>query len=888
MAASPSLSDVEFHRMQLQLIELRTNNYESERKNKLLERELSETKEKVEQLERELGKAKQAINKSKKAKDVEVLLQESDSLQRKLLSQEEEFRLQNQTLMTELNMLVSSNEELKKQVETLNARNVPSSTTEVTTVVSEELYRLKAENLALQKNFHALQEKFEKEAMLKSSETDGTCQSLAQPEGSDSVGEEDVDGIKTLGINQPSTDCNEILTKLKLELDTEKEEKLLIKSELELKKKESHEQITALQEELEKATDKLKKKQESYLQLHAEKEQVFKDSNTKLEETQAARDRDQKYYKDQITKLQAEIETIRKEAEHNQSLKEKQIEDLKQQLGQLQTQVDASGIVASHQLQEQSGKFLAEITVLKDKLSRTSREREDLAAQLQESRRVAEDSLSQMRAAQSERDTHILSVQEISKVADKRKALLDELAIKYQKEYDAHRENVAKMEEKHAAEVDRLQAIIEDKSKKINELNKHAAVVEEKTKKISSLEDTKGWLERRLKEVEAQLESTVASFNEEKSSMMAQHSSQINELVLKHAEEINSEASKIEKALDDWKERESKLNSDIESMKVNIDDLKQEIKDMEDEKKVHEKKGITMIKDLKRQLHAERKRAEKLQSKLQEVLSEETNKNVVDLFRTPDSDIQETSSLSSWGAAASGLSKDSVASGPQSPTSGVNSQDSESSTKDEISDLFRRIGQLQQEKWSLEEKVSHLETSNACMAEDLLKKTSIIEHYVMNSRTGPRHSNSHEDKLTLKKVMDLVKNIDHTQHTQDMNKKLQSMLEETLTKNMHLQRDLEFMSQEVVRLSKLSISAAPTKLSISAAPTTTTASQALANPPTSLSLSSTAIPEPAATASADRESSVTSDENFEIIADLLDNDSDIDGKLVLESEDINL
>ncbi|GFN77407.1 grip1-associated protein 1 [Plakobranchus ocellatus] len=83
----------------LQLIELRTTNYELESKSKKLERDLTEANEKVNYLDREWSKAKQALNKSKKAKDVELLIQESDSLQRKLLSQEEEFRLQNQTLM---------------------------------------------------------------------------------------------------------------------------------------------------------------------------------------------------------------------------------------------------------------------------------------------------------------------------------------------------------------------------------------------------------------------------------------------------------------------------------------------------------------------------------------------------------------------------------------------------------------------------------------------------------------------------------------------------------------------------------------------------------------------------------------------------------------------
>lgn len=42
-------------------------------------------------------------------------------------------------------------------------------------------------------------------------------------------------------------------------------------------------------------------------------------------------------------------------------------------------------------------------------------------------------------------------------MAEKRKALLDELAIKYQKEYDTHREQSIATEEKHQEEVKALQ-----------------------------------------------------------------------------------------------------------------------------------------------------------------------------------------------------------------------------------------------------------------------------------------------------------------------------------------------------------------------------------------------------------------------------------------------
>ena len=47
----------------------------------------------------------QAINKSKKAKEVEILLQENETLQLKLYSQEDDFRLQNETLMQELSQV---------------------------------------------------------------------------------------------------------------------------------------------------------------------------------------------------------------------------------------------------------------------------------------------------------------------------------------------------------------------------------------------------------------------------------------------------------------------------------------------------------------------------------------------------------------------------------------------------------------------------------------------------------------------------------------------------------------------------------------------------------------------------------------------------------------
>ncbi|MCJ8734722.1 hypothetical protein PDJAM_G00238650 [Pangasius djambal] len=63
------------------------------------------------------------------------------------------------------------------------------------------------------------------------------------------------------------------------------------------------------------------------------------------------------------------------------------------------------------------------------------------------------------------------------------------------------------------------------------------------------------------------------------------------------------------------------------------------------------------------------------------------------------------------------------------------------------------------------------------------------------------HAAHQGERGSLSSVLrDLVKPGD--ENLREMNKKLQNMLEEQLTKNMHLQKDLELLSQEIVRLSK--------------------------------------------------------------------------------------
>jgi hypothetical protein len=57
-------------------------------------------------IEKELGNAQKVISKSKKVQQVQQVVKDNESLQYQLRNQEEEFRLQNQTLLEELSKVI--------------------------------------------------------------------------------------------------------------------------------------------------------------------------------------------------------------------------------------------------------------------------------------------------------------------------------------------------------------------------------------------------------------------------------------------------------------------------------------------------------------------------------------------------------------------------------------------------------------------------------------------------------------------------------------------------------------------------------------------------------------------------------------------------------------
>ena len=267
-------------------------------------------------------------------------------------------------------------------------------------------------------------------------------------------------------------------------------------------------------------------------------------------------------------------------------------------------------------------------------------------------------------------------------------------------------------------------------------------------------------------------------------------------------------------------------NNKIIELENQLKASKQEILDGIEERKIHEKKGVVIVKELKRTLQSERKRADKLQERLQELLNESTSNISVEIQRKQNlsgngngNNNNDSSSVGSWSfmsgkdtstnrRTSSVHSMGSDGRDHTPPFSPINENQelkSQSVIERENAELVSRLTAMQQEKWALEEKINQLELNNSDMIDDINMKNKIIEYYCMEGRSDPHsvHHLAHNDsKLTVKRVVDFIKD-KGDENLREINRKIQRILEETLTKNMHLQQNLETISNELFHLKKL-------------------------------------------------------------------------------------
>ncbi|XP_075435625.1 GRIP1-associated protein 1, partial [Ascaphus truei] len=541
-------------------------------------------------------------------------------------------------------------------------------------------------------------------------------------------------------------------------------------------------ELSRLQEEQIKTSDKLKKKHNSYLRLQADKEALYNDSRTKIDEIQQKKEEEQKSLVLRTQKVQQELQAAQQSCselreqlqsqkeQHETSLQvlqeqvachsaesQEQVENILSENDALRTNLAALEQIQTSRtqelilLREQSSALSAELQQQQSERESVLAQRDDLKTQLQELVRANGRLLEQLQEQRQETQLAMQELEEARKSADKRKAMLDEMAMETQQEKTRHKDEVGNVklqhekevltvrakyekelrelhEEKHRGE-EELRGQLRDEKARSRELEGFQQAAEELRLQIQSLEGTKGWFERRLKEAEEAIERNQLKHEEDLSKFREEHSADLQ----REREAVRRVREQLE---DSGKER-----ADLQET---ITRLRQEVKDTQDGQKIIEKKGSSALKDLKRQLQLERKRADKLQERLQEILTNSKTRTGLEDLVLAEISSPSRAQTGGDGSSVSSFSYREIMKESSAPSSNKSNTGSPQSqprgpaelSDEEVSELFQRLAEIQQEKWLLEEKVKHLEVSSASMADDLCRKSAIIETYVMESRIG--------------------------------------------------------------------------------------------------------------------------------------------------------
>ncbi|KAK3746606.1 hypothetical protein QZH41_014512, partial [Actinostola sp. cb2023] len=406
-------------------------------------------------------------------------------------------------------------------------------------------------------------------------------------------------------------------------------------------------------------------------------------------------------------------------------------------------------------------------------------------------------------------------------LAEKRKSALDQMAIERQYVDRLHREQVEKIHEEHKKTLIELTEQLTGEKKLRKEVEDLQQKLTDMKTRLQASEEKCSWFERTLTRTEETANTEREQNKKITEDLIEKHNQDMttfNEGKEKQLEEMTSQIEEVNNKMEQEAEQHSK---EIEANDQQIAQLTQELKDKQVENRIAGKKGDQLVKDLKRQYRLERKRADQLQLKLQEALSENrakqskmivkrcdgdgkddnlddddndddgnNNENILvldfdELFSSPGQHQRQNSGDSSiLSPNRSDIDspdiRSTLPSQPPSPSSSIAGLLSEDTT-----DLIERLADVQQEKWLLEEKVRHLEDTGGALADDLMQKSNIIQTYAMKTKIGPINDSPKSPSISsFKEKMKSSLNIGRTKTD---TKKLQMMLEETLMKNVQLQ-----------------------------------------------------------------------------------------------------
>lgn len=238
---------------------------------------------------------------------------------------------------------------------------------------------------------------------------------------------------------------------------------------------------------------------------------------------------------------------------------------------------------------------------------------------------------------------------------------------------------------------------------------------------------------------------------------------------------------------DSLKKFEVEAKSKIASLEAENVALASKIEETKLEQQIRERKSVNMIKELKSQLAKERGNREKTSVSENQSVSDFDAKSVTNSERAVSSSRRSIDSINSIEL--------------------YTGHDNINDVVQENVLLVQRLGELQSINWELEQKLRYMDQNMKILLEDNEKKKELILYYVQREKMGRIEPEHEHDQMERSKKGGFMagwfggKGSSGDSHIQaEAAQRMHSVMQETLLKNMQLQKDLKTLGAEITRL----------------------------------------------------------------------------------------
>ena len=392
----------------------------------------------------------------------------------------------------------------------------------------------------------------------------------------------------------------------------------------------------------------LSKKSEDLELIRGEKEaleEIVKDKQTALIGLQKEKESIIKSYEDEASKikdinhkLESQLRVYDQTLTDTKNAHENEIKVLNDQVQNLQIERNK---YSADKFQELQSKILCLENKLESssiELERSQLGHEQVKIQLEKLQFEHSSKCNEADMVQKQNEDISLELITVKSVSEKRKTLIDEMAMDIQKKVEDQREKSAEF----TAALNKVSA---EKSNEIRQLELQIQGLQSDNRNLSIWPQKFDQLNRdheQLKSVEEDLKSQILVLETNVEKQESRHESQIEEIMRSHSKDKAQFNDEIEKLNQDFDLKLELANVQKSEFEESVTQLKQEIKDNLEERKISEKKGHALVKDLKRQLQQERNKNEKLQERMKDCF--ETTSNASE----PSRDDGDRTSVSSW------------------------------------------------------------------------------------------------------------------------------------------------------------------------------------------------------------------------------------------------